>query len=263
MLLRIELKPEAWTLDYERGIVHGLDGSRHTPEELAQHPERLAVVYHDGPNFREMILVNETMIAHVSAGAEKKVLLAMSSDIDLLQALAAHLEDTPSDMDVMSLFARTDMFSETFSPNALRLRAKLLDTLRTGAPAAFAKDLATTFAIGPTRTRISPFCKLVRTETHSNRGFRGSFAMPATTTYSALCSDTDRETRARRASGAPARRRRRCRAYPFQPSPSEAFRNGARPIGASWAPRDDGFSEIAEGMRIAAFGRSRQTEDST
>jgi len=201
VLVRIELRPDAWILDYDRGVVHTLDGSaRLTPAELAKHPERLAAVYHNGPGFREFIVVNEGMVARVDAGGSKVVREAMSNDIDLLQALAAHIEDTPGDVTLPQTFPRTSLFQEAFTSSELRKRAKALDAIRGLSQPAFEKALnadtpldkiVKSFALGAPRATIPPYCKLVRRDKQTRPQFQGSFAMPRATqtTYNAVCED--------------------------------------------------------------------------
>lgn len=183
------MKDEAWAIDYESGQVHSLDGSRPTLADVKAHPERLAVVYHQGAGFRELVIVNESMVERFSAGASRLVNDALRHEADYLIALAASLDDP--DPIAERDFVASLIFSDPFSPTALRERAKLLDRLRGLPLASVERGGTSSFTLGKPRAALAPICKLVKRDSRK-LNYGGSFARASQTQYTAVCDAGDR-----------------------------------------------------------------------
>lgn len=188
VLIDVVLKKEAYAIDYRNGRVHALDGSKPTLADVAAHPERLAVVFHTTPTFREMVLVNEFMVEKFSAGATRLVNDALRREADYLIALAGSLDDpNPGAID---RYRGSLIFSDPFSPTALRERAKLLDGLRGLPLPAIERAGSSSFDLGPARAQLPPICKLVKRDTRKIS--YGSYPRAAQTQYVAVCDPGDR-----------------------------------------------------------------------
>ncbi|MFO0618623.1 MAG: hypothetical protein U0414_38885 [Polyangiaceae bacterium] len=188
VLIDVVMKNEAWALDYRTGVIHALDGSHPTPSDLEAHPERLAVVYHVGQGFREMVIVNESMIERWSAGGSRLVNDELRAEADYLIALAGFLDT--GDPNANGQYAASLIFSDPFSATALRERAKLLDALRGLPLPAVERVGASVFTLGAARAALPPICKLVRRD--SRKINYSSYRGASQTQYVAVCDAGDR-----------------------------------------------------------------------
>lgn len=189
VLIDVVMRDEAFALDYESGQVFALDGSSRTLGDVRAHPERLGVVYHQGEGFREIVIVNESMVERFSAGASRLVNDALRSEADYLIALAASLDD-PNPRAARE-FNESLIFADPFSPTALRERAKLLDRLRGLPLATVEREGASSFTLGKPRAPLAPICKLVRRDSRK-LNYGGSFPRASQTQYTAVCDAGDR-----------------------------------------------------------------------
>ena len=183
VLLEIELRSEAWILDYGSGTVLGVDGSKGTLTDLHNHPDRLAAVLYLGEGYREIVIVNEKMVARWSAGAAPEVIQALRKDTEFLLATADAIDDdlakTPGiPSPTAQLLHQTLAFTRKLSSEELRSRAKLLDTYRSIARIAVTKEPKAQFVLGKQRPPLIPICKVIRHDTHFQSQYVGSFASP-------------------------------------------------------------------------------------
>lgn len=183
VLLRIELRDEAQILDYTSRQVFGVDGSHGALSDAIADPGRIAAVLFEGDGYREMVLVNESMIARWSAGAAPDVLHALAHEADFLLATAdaieAERQETPGLPSKTALALEgTLATNRKLTPTDLRSRARLLDGYRELARTAASGAPTTSFTLGTSRPPFPPACKHVRDESRVERRLVGSFATP-------------------------------------------------------------------------------------
>ncbi len=183
VLLEIELRDEAWILDYASGAVLGVDGSKGTVADAAKHPERIAAVFYLGDGYREFVVVNESMIRRWSAGAAPAVIRALRKDTEFLLAVADAIDDDKTKLPAMpseteQLLHQTLAFARKLGVDELRSRAKLIDTIRSMARIAVEKEPSAPFVLGRQRLPLPPICKKVQSVSYKSQ-YIGSFAAPS------------------------------------------------------------------------------------
>jgi hypothetical protein len=166
VLVRITLKPNAVFYDFVRGSVT-VDGEIKRATELKSFPERLGAVYYAAASYREFILVNESMIAEVSANTDL-VRQELGDEIAFLEAVQE------SDFRARELF-RAFPGKAPETPADLRPTIAALRTVLHDMPQApFVREVSAPFQLGAKRPKLPPVCR----ETSRRRAPTGDVSFP-------------------------------------------------------------------------------------
>ncbi|NUP04752.1 MAG: hypothetical protein HOW73_01695 [Polyangiaceae bacterium] len=168
VLMRIELKPDSFIVDFASNRVVDLDGQEVPFKSVETTPERIGAAYWEAAGFREYVVVNPSAISRISFGTEVE-LAAFEEE----RALLSTLSDASKTMRgedqnaLLARFAKTLAFSKSADVTLLRRLAQEANDVP---PDRLAYTMAPTesFSLGAARPRLKdPKCRMKTTGDHS------------------------------------------------------------------------------------------------